>query len=446
LNIFGFKVEQEYFEYSLETGCYLILFDGYDEVKNSLSSKVAQEIIDFSNKYSDNYMVLSSRPLEEFVGWSDFSEYSSMRLNKEQALSLISKLDYDNELKDKFYKELDEVLFEKYQSFASNPLLLTIMLMTFEGRISIPDSKTDFYEQAFSALFHRHDARKKGGYKREILSGLSYEDFKKVFSYFCFRSFFKNQYEFTEPTALENIARAKEKTYSYGDFNEIDYLNDMVKAVCVLVHEGLNFRFSHRSFQEYFAALYSTQLSDEEQKKFITSWLKTTSNRLTTDYLDILRDLQPERFVKNVLYDALNELYSLYRANECSKDFIVQHVYLGMSIRKNDDKYNVFITIEDSYLHTIIMSMLRYLHFSFNNRGIFNTEEKTSIVDNLARKYGLNHTIEFDTLKKDGMYDEAKKCINWIFERLDYLFEEFEKIDINSFSRKRTFESMLDQL
>ena len=32
LTTFGFKLEEEYYRYSLETGCYLILFDGYDEV------------------------------------------------------------------------------------------------------------------------------------------------------------------------------------------------------------------------------------------------------------------------------------------------------------------------------------------------------------------------------------------------------------------------------
>ncbi len=445
LNTFGFKLEEEYFKYSLEMGCYLFLFDGYDEVKNAFSAKVTQEITEFSNKYAENYIILSSRPLEEFVGWSDFLEYSSMNLTKQQALSLISKLDYDKELKDKFYKQLDEELFEKYKSFASNPLLLTIMLMTFEGRISIPDSKTDFYEQAFSTLFHRHDARKKGGYKREILSGLSYEDFKKVFSYFCFRSFFKNQYEFTEKTALENIARAKEKTYAIRDFNDTDFLDDMVKAVCVLVHEGLNYRFSHRSFQEYFAAVYTTQLSDEEQKRFVTSWLKSTGNRLTTDYLDILRDLQPDRFIKNVLYDPINELYSLYKENNCSLDWIVQYLYSGMDIVSKDGKYDFYITINKSYYHTIVISMLKCSHFIFGN----NNYDKTitdEIAKNLIERYGKNRDLDFEQLKKDGVYDDAKKCISWVFERFDYLFKEFEKIDIKTFGRKRTFESMLDQL
>lgn len=446
LNIFGFKLEEEYFKYSLETGCYLFLFDGYDEVKNALSTKVTQEIMDFSNKYSENYVIVSSRPLEEFVGWSDFNEYSSVRLTKEQALSLISKLDYNEELKEKFYKKLDEELYDKYESFASNPLLLTIMLMTFEGRISIPDSKTDFYEQAFSTLFHRHDARKKGCYKREILSGLSYEDFKKVFSYFCFRSFFKDQYEFTEKTALENIAKAKEKTFSFGEFNDSDYLNDMVKAVCVLVHEGLNYRFSHRSFQEYFAAVYTTQLSDDEQKKFVTSWLKSMSRRITTDYLEILRDLQPDRFFRNVIYDTMIEFYELYKSNGCSKDWLIEFLYEGMSVEVNNaGEYDFYVTIKESYYHTILISMLRYLHYKFDNDTV--CKDKLDIIaKEFIDKYDSNSIISFEQLKDDRFYNKAIKSIEWAFKRAEYAFNELDKIDINTFGRKRTFESMLDQL
>lgn len=447
LKIFGFHLEEEYYKYSLETGCYFILFDGYDEVKNANSQKVTQEIIDFSNKYSSNHVVVSSRPLDEFVGWSDFKEYSALPLNKEQALSLISRLDYDQDLKDKFYKQLDDELFEKYESFASNPLLLTIMLMTFEERVSIPDSKTDFYEQAFSTLFHRHDAMKKGKYQREKISGLGYEDFKKVFSYFCFRSFFKNQYEFTEKSVLENIVKAKEKTYPSGVFKESEYLEDMTKAVCVLVHEGLNYRFSHRSFQEYFAAVYTTQLSDEEQKQFITSWLKSVSGRMTTDFLDTLAELQPDRFMKNILYSSMYELYNLYEANGSSEEWFLTYMYSGISIPifKNK-KDRIYVQIKHSYYHTIFVCMLHYLHYQYADMKY--TEEDDMIVSEIKKKYGKihNHEISFEQLKKDGNFDNVKKVVRWVGTRMNYAFAELKKIDINTFGKKRKFESMLDDL
>ena len=115
-----FKLERKYFDYSLETGCYVILLDGFDEVKNEISNQVTSQIFNLSEKYPDNHYILSSRPLDEFVGWNQFEELYSNPLSKEQALSLIKKIEYDQNIKEKFYKELDEYLYDKYETFASN--------------------------------------------------------------------------------------------------------------------------------------------------------------------------------------------------------------------------------------------------------------------------------------------------------------------------------------
>ena len=53
----------------------------------------------------------------------------------------------------------------------------------------------------------------------------------------------------------------------------------------------------HRSFQEYFAALYTTQLDDSQQKRFLKLWLQNNSYRTTSNYLDMLYELQ--HFLKN---------------------------------------------------------------------------------------------------------------------------------------------------
>lgn len=223
-----FKLERKYFDYSLETGCYVILLDGFDEVKNEISKQVTNQIFALSKKYPDNHYILSSRPLEEFIGWNQFEELCAESLSKKQALSLINKIEYDQKIKENFYKELEDNLYDKYETFASNPLLLTIMLLTFENRASIPDKLNDFFEQAFTTLFHTHDATK-GGYKRDIQSKLGYEDFKAVFSYFCFKSFFNSDYKFSENKVLEYIGGAKQKQIIEINFNSIDFFERSYK-------------------------------------------------------------------------------------------------------------------------------------------------------------------------------------------------------------------------
>lgn len=449
LDTFGCKFEKKYYHYSLETGCYVFLLDGYDEVKNAISHKVAEEISSFSNKYPDNHIILSSRPLDEFIGWSDFKEYGALSLTKEQALSLISRLEYDEELKAKFYKSLENELFEKYKSFASNPLLLTMMLMTFEERVSMPDNKTDFYEQAFATLFHRHDAMKKGRYQREKSSGLGFEDFKKVFSYFCFKTFFKSQYEFTESNALEIIAKAKNKILPYGSFSELSYLDDLNKAVCMLVHEGLNYRFSHRSFQEFFAAVYTTQLSDEEQKQFISSWLKSISGRMSSDFLSLLLDLQPERFMKNILYDALYELFNMYEAHGRSDEWLLIFLYDGIEISTfGNGDVKIILLVKESYYQTILFCMLHYLHYSYNDK-VCNSEFE-DVISAIKKKYpskaGRGRYISFEKLKQDGMFEKVKVSVKWAITRVHYAFDAINKIDVNTFGKEKRFEAMLDEL
>ena len=197
---------------------------------------------------------------------------TTLPLSKKQALSLIWKIEFDEDIKANFITELDKRLFGNYRSFASNPLLLTIMLLTFDSQASIPEKLNDFYEQAFATLFNMHDATKVA-YVRDIRTGLGCEDFKLIFSHFCFKSYFNGEYEFTEAKLHKYIKEAKERT-SKNKFKIEDFQDDLTYSVCMIIKEGLNYRFSHRSFQEYFAACYTCKLPDTTQKHILTSWIK----------------------------------------------------------------------------------------------------------------------------------------------------------------------------
>lgn len=306
----GFKMEEKYFEYSMQEGGYIILFDGLDEVNKEKEQVVTKEIINLAGKYPDNKYIVSSRPTDSFVGWNDFVEMQSMNLTKEQALDLISKIEFENSVKQRFYKELDENLYEKYESFASNPLLLTMMLLTFDSRAAIPDKLNDFYEQAFATLFNMHDATK-DAYVRDIRCKLGYENFKMIFAYFCFKSYFEGDFEFTDVSLRKYLEQCKQK-FCDIDFEIDDFQTDLIKSVCMLIKEGIFYRFSHRSFQEYFAAWYTCKLTDEVQYELLTGWIKESSGLKTEQYFQMLFDLQGEKFNKIILLPGLKLLNKRY--------------------------------------------------------------------------------------------------------------------------------------
>lgn len=425
---------------------------GADRVNESCNSELKAYIEKFdamSKKYPENHYILSSRPLEEFMGWNQFEELHAMPLSKEQALSLINKIEYDQIIKDKFYKELDEYLYEKYETFASNPLLLTIMLLTFESRASIPDKLNDFFEQAFTTLFHTHDATK-GGYKRDIRSKLGYEDFKAVFSYFCFKSFFNSDYKFSENKALEYIGAAKQKRIIDTYFNSMDYLKDLTNSVCMLIHEGLEFRFSHRSFQEYFAALYTVQLSDSQQKRFLKLWLQDNSYRSTSNYLDMLYELQPLRFVKNIISPAIRELQEKFKKNNESEEWLIGYLYEDVGIRKytNGEK-RCAVTIKNFYYHDMIIracSISELYNNSKQERMQRNKVREEKLIKILEEEYHASKPVRFEDIIRRGYTKEMLEALYWVIERYKFAVNYVDMVDKDPLAKKKRFSSMLEEL
>ena len=443
-----FKLERKYFDYSLETGCYVILLDGFDEVKNEISNQVTSQIFNLSEKYPDNHYILSSRPLDEFVGWNQFEELYSNPLSKEQALSLIKKIEYDQNIKEKFYKELDEYLYDKYETFASNPLLLTIMLLTFESRVSIPDKLNDFFEQAFTTLFHTHDATK-GGYKRDICSGLGYEDFKTVFAYFCFKSFFNSDYRFSENKVLEYIGIARQKRVVEVNFDSMDFLIDLTNSVCMLIHDGLEYRFSHRSFQEYFAALYTVQLDDEQQKKFLKLWLQDDDYRTTSFYLDMLYELETSRFVKNVIIPGIRELQELFEKNGKREEWLITYLYNDVCIREepNGEK-KCMLSVKDSYYHDMIWracnigGMYKNVQEERKQRAIVS---KDKLVEIIEEEFGLNRLVKFEEIMQKGYAKEVVQYLYWARERYEFAVNYIDSISVKYLTDEKDFASMLEE-
>lgn len=312
------KLEDKYFEYTFEEGYYIFLFDGYDEIEEKFKTLIAKEIQDFTFLYDKNYFIISSRPSNELISWNDFLELKSLYLRIEQAISLINKLNYDEKVKTKFSKALKNGLFKKYDTFASIPLLLIIMLLTFEANASIPNKLNEFYEQAFSVLFHRHDATK-GMYSRDIRSKLGYEDFKKAFSYFCFRTYFESKYDFTYSEIVYYIQEINDRNLEISKIESKKFLYDLINSICVILEDGLDYRFIHRSFQEYFAAIYIRGLNDKAQKTFFSQYF-LNNRKNNRNFYQILYEIQKERFLMNLLQPFIQIVEKIQKKKMEEKD------------------------------------------------------------------------------------------------------------------------------
>lgn len=241
-------------KYAIKTGKILLILDGYDEINYDLRDKYQKEILELSDYNHNIFILLSSRLDNVFQSWNEFAEYHIQPLSKQNAIELITRIDYDREVKKKFLLALEKELFETHKSFAEIPLLLTIMFLTYKEYAEIPNKIHLFYQYAFTTLFQRHDAAK-NQFKRKLYTSLDSEQFQKVFSVFCYLTYIREIYSFDE-IVFKNFI---EKALQYYQLNTVKsefYIKDLVQHICLIYQDGLNYTFTHRSFQEYFTAYF----------------------------------------------------------------------------------------------------------------------------------------------------------------------------------------------
>lgn len=310
LNDFDVQLPREQFEYSLRLGKYLFLLDGFDEVKESLAAETAAAIQAFCAKYPKNPCIITSRPRRDTSPLETFTILESLPLSKEQAVLLVSKIWEEDEKTKEFCRQLENELYEKHLDFAENPLLLSMMFLTFMRNNSVPNHLAEFYDKAYDALYSAHDSNDKGYYCREFrCSNLDEPGFKLILSHFCFQSYFKEDYEFKQEKLLSYLQRSIQKL-GFTNISANDYLEDLRNVVCIIIKDGDIYRFSHRSFQAYFAACYTSNvLNDEQQKKLFTSILSGDEVCWEKeDYYDLLSQINPKRFTVNALEETLRSI------------------------------------------------------------------------------------------------------------------------------------------
>jgi hypothetical protein len=300
-------IETELMERALKAGQFVLLLDGYDEVDLDRRPALLKSLLALQAKYTSLNIVVSSRPDTSMEGWPRFSMCTLQPLTVTQAIALIDKLPVEECTKMAFVEDLEKNLFHRHHSFASNPLLLSIMFLTYGQSLGIPQKLNVFYHQAYEALFDRHDARK-GGFKRQRRTSLDVQDFGKVFSGFCVQTYDARAFEFTKTDAVDYVKTACRLVQVRCEAS--DYLLDLRESVALLVDDGLVLTFPHRSFQEYFAAKFVADSSNEVQKGLIQKY----STLLRSDNLmKLLYEMRPYLVERHYLAPALTHLFNLLK-------------------------------------------------------------------------------------------------------------------------------------
>ena len=111
-------------------------------------------------------------------------------------------------------------------------------------------------------------------------------------------------------------------------------MEDLRNVVCMIIKDGETYRFSHRSFQAYFAAYYTAHLSDEQQKQLFVQILLGPDLYLEKkDYYILLMQIESDRFAENALESKLRALHKDAATAPNPDEFLLQSAFSDVDIR-----------------------------------------------------------------------------------------------------------------
>lgn len=294
----------------MESGRCMFLLDGLDEIKAAYRPTFERQLEMLMNGYRNNIFILSSRPYTNYVKFGRFSKMNLRPFTKDQSVALLNKLDMGQEepLKQRFTKELDEYLFDEHKEFAENPLLLTIMLLTYKSHANIPVKMHSFYSRAYDTLFTEHDANKLG-YRREYKTDLTQDKFAEYFDEFCFLSYQESNFD-PSPEECKAFFSDLEAVAEYQPkFTWKDFMDDLTDSVCLMYEEGQKYHFLHRSFQEYFCARYFYR-QEESSLWDIAMFFDDMDVKETDKTFAMLYDMKPKPIENNVFLRFLKGIFN----------------------------------------------------------------------------------------------------------------------------------------
>lgn len=279
----------------LKSGKVLFLFDGLDEIHSSLLSTFTKQMNGFIDRYQMDSFIISSRPYTNFQSFTRFSVLDLQPFSKDQALEFVDRVNYHAEapkLQARFRSLLNTTLYRTHNSFCGNPLLLSIMILTFELDADVPTVKHKFYQEAYIVLSRRHDALK-DGYSRELKTGWKYDRFADYFAFFCTVTYRDGKVSF-DYTDMEKYFKLLVKKYKLSDVTVDDFIYDLTNNLCLMYMDGMQYSFIHRSFQEYFCAKFFNSQLDEQLTKVIPVFDQDNTTKKGDTALQMLYDMKPK--------------------------------------------------------------------------------------------------------------------------------------------------------
>ena len=298
----------------LNSGKAILLLDGLDEVRSCDFAVLRAQLNQIVQDYPECQFIMSSRPFDNhFSSYTQFRVAEVCSLRVEQVYELVDRVGFmekNPERRTAFKDLVRSKLYSHDEAFCKNPLLLTIMMLIYEQHRTIPTRRHEFYNEAFAVLFQRHDLNK-DGFMRDLRSKLTETEFKDIFAEFCAKTYFREKFEFTKDqfisivSSLTSWRKVKDRT------GTDQFLIDACVNLCIMDECRTDYKFIHRSFQEYFCACWLRDKSDAQLTAKIEFFEAQQKRTMEDCVFSMLHEMAEDRVDEHVILPVLERSLAL---------------------------------------------------------------------------------------------------------------------------------------
>ena len=315
----------------LTNGQCQLLFDGLDELELEEVGIFQRKLQEFITRYPSNQVVITSRECDALKGIRQFTRLYMLPFDNAQSELLINHLvdglvDPDDIEKVKFriLQFMLDGFIKKNGIFASNPLLLTVVVLNYDKLGAFFKEKTKFYDLVYRTVVCEHD-KHKTSYARFFHSVADVDEFTEVFREFCAISYEEGVFEYTRTEFEYYFKRlttpATLRNPHICTFN--NFLHDACATACMMIEQDSGIIYIDPGFQEYFFADYYYLAPSDEVKEMGLRLCRVPASKFRgLSALEMLYGLSSDKVSLCLHLPYLDEIFRGRTEDEAFQDFL----------------------------------------------------------------------------------------------------------------------------
>jgi hypothetical protein len=247
-----------------KAGKLVLLADGFDEIAEAQTARLVEELEALGRRYAALRILVTARPQTAIEHSARFRVFDLAPLTSTELPQVVRRL-CENEATAKAIVEGVRTGHQSVAKLLSTPLMVALLVVHYRADQSIPENRVAFFKPLFMLLLQRHD-RAKAGYVRERKSKLSDNKLNEFFNCFCFLAR-RDGLSILNRKAVAKLSSQAVLACNFQAEPE-DVVHDIVTITCLMLHEGDEYRFVHKSVQEFHAACFVESQPDSLAREF----------------------------------------------------------------------------------------------------------------------------------------------------------------------------------